>query len=325
MTPAASSALGDPAKKPWIVIVGPTGVGKTPVAERLAEHLHTEILVADSRQVYRGMDIATGKPDAAARRRVKRHLIDLLAPDQLFSAGAYQKTAETLIKKMEAAGDQILIEGGSGLYVKALLYGLWEGPPADWSYRKGLAKQEKEGGEGTLHRLLAAIDPEAAKAIHYRDRPKLVRALEVAHLSGRTITQAHKNDRQRGSGREHWVFGLRRQRTALYGRIEARIERMLSEGLVDETMRLLSSGLSSTLPSMRGLGYRQIIPALLGACTMDEAVATLKRDTRRYAKRQMTWFKADPHIRWLDLEETEPPGQTMKRILSQIQGLAVLE
>jgi len=319
MTAASSSALKkaapNPVKKPWIVIVGPTGVGKTQVAEVLAELLKTDIIVADSRQIYQGMDIATGKPSLISQKRVARHLIDLIPPEQFFSAGAYQKKAETFITEREKAGEQILIEGGSGLYLKALLYGLWEGPPADWAYRKHLTIQEKEDGEGTLHRLLSLLDLEASLAIHPRDLPKIIRALEVHHLTGRTLTEIHREDRgQRSLNTPHFIFGLRRDRDVLYRRIEARIDTMMGEGLVQETERLLASGLSLSLPSMRGLGYRQIIPTLLGERSLDESVLILKQETRRYAKRQMTWYKADQNVRWLDVDESESAAETAERI-----------
>lgn len=320
MSPVSSSgsekASSNPVKKPWIVIVGPTAVGKSGVAEALAEALQSEIVVADSRQIYQEMDIATGKPGLASRRRVPRHLIDLIRPDQLFSAGAYQKEAKTMIVRMEQDGKQILIEGGTGLYVKTLLYGLWAGPSADWNYRNHLANEEKERGDGTLHRLLSKVDPEAGHMIHPRDLPKIIRALEVHHLTGRPLSEVHKEDRaQRQMETSHFVIGLRRDRNNLYRRIEARIATMLSDGLIEETERLLASGLSPSLPSMRGLGYRQIISYLIGERSFDEAVSILKRDTRRYAKRQMTWFRADPNVRWLDLDEEEAASETAARII----------
>ena len=301
---------------PWWVIVGPTAVGKSAVAEVLAERLQTGIVVADSRQVYRGMDIATGKPNAAARARVPRFLIDIIPPDEPFSAGRYRRAAESVIAELTQSGKTVVIEGGTGLYVKALLYGLWEGPPADRDFRSRLIQEEKDGGAGTLHRRLAGIDPDAARAIHPRDLPKLIRALEVHRLTGRPLSEIHRADEAaRKSGTPRRFVGLRRERKTLYRRIEARVDAMLAQGLVEETERLLAIGLSPDLPSMQGLGYRQIVPYLQGKRSLDEAVAILKRDTRRYAKRQMTWFRADPKIHWLDLAPGETAAETAGRII----------
>lgn len=303
--------------KPWIILVGPTAVGKSAIAERLAQTLQTEIIVADSRQVYQQMDIGTDKPAPEARARLPRHLIDLVPPDRPFSAGMYKKFAEEKIAELTARGKSIFIEGGTGLYLKTLLYGLWEGPPADWTLRDRLLEEEREGGAGTLHRRLAEADPAAARRIHPRDLPKIVRALEVYQRVGRPISELHAAHRfdepRKGSYR---LIGLRRDRDDLYGRIARRIESQIARGLVEETARLLAAGYSPDLQSMRGLGYRQMIPHLQGRRTLQEAVALLERDTRHYAKRQMTWFRADPQIAWLDLRPEEPPEESAERILS---------
>ena len=300
--------------RPWFVLVGPTAVGKTRVAEALAAGLQTDIIVADSRQVYQGMDIGTDKPTPEARRQVARHLIDLVPPDQSFSAGRYKQQAELKIAEMEAEGKGIFIEGGTGLYIKALLYGLWQGPPADWARREVLLNKEKEEGEGALHRMLSRVDPASGWRIHFRDIPKIIRALEVYNLTGRPLSEIHAEHRfEEPNPRPSWIVGLRRDRKTLYRRIEARVDDQIASGLIEETERLLSSGLSPLLPSMRGLGYKQIVPYLQGKQSLEEAVSILKRETRHYAKRQMTWFQADPRIEWIDLEE-EPAEETVDRI-----------
>ncbi|HLG22883.1 MAG TPA: tRNA (adenosine(37)-N6)-dimethylallyltransferase MiaA [Candidatus Manganitrophaceae bacterium] len=309
--PAPDSASPRP---PWFLLVGPTAVGKSAVAERLAPALGTEIIVADSRQIYRGMDIGTAKPSAESRRRVPRRLIDVVSPDQSFSAGAYKKLAEAKAAEMEAKGKAVFIEGGTGLYIKALLYGLWEGPPADWALRQKWAEREKEEA-GTLHRLLAEVDPDAARRIHPRDIPKVTRALEVFHLTGRPLSHFHDRHRFEASPAPPFrMVGMRREREDLYRRIEARVDRQVADGLAAETERFLAGGLSPSLQSMRGLGYRQMIPYLQGERTLEEAVSLLKRDTRRYAKRQMTWFQADPRIEWIDVKDGETAEETADRI-----------
>lgn len=301
-------------KRPWCILVGPTAVGKSRIAELLALEWNTDIIVADSRQIYQGMDIGTAKPSAEARRRIPRHLIDLVPPDASFSAGMYKKRAEEKIASLEKEEKRILIEGGTGLYLKALLYGLWEGPPADWTLRRDLLAREG-GEEGALHRMLAAVDPDSSRKIHPHDLPKIVRALEVYSLTGRPLSGFHEEHGfKEPVTPEFWMLGLRRDRDDLYRRIEGRVGQQVASGLVEETERLLQSGLPVSLPSMRGLGYRQIAPYLKGERTLDEALAILKRDTRRYAKRQLTWFQADPNVEWIDLAENETPEETLRRI-----------
>jgi len=292
------------------VLVGPTAVGKSAVAERLAILFNADILVADSRQVYRRMDIGMDKPSPAAQRRATRHLIDLVEPDVPFSAGTYQKVAEAKIAELRAAGRPFLVEGGTGLYVRALVSGLWEGPPADWALRRQWYADEAQEGEGTLHRRLAVVDPASAQTIHPPDLPKIIRALEVCHLTGRPLSDWHRL--HRATRRPAQIIGLRRKRDDLYRRVEARVDRQVAAGLVEETRYF--AHLPDDLPSMRGLGYRQMLPYLRGERSLDESVAILKRDTRRYAKRQMTWFAADPTITWLDLAEDETAETTVERV-----------
>ncbi len=301
----------------WFVLVGPTAVGKSAVAEILAQSFETDILIADSRQVYKDLEIGTGKPDAAARKKLKRHLIDFVSPEEIFSAGAYKRKAEILIAQMLAAGNKILIEGGTGLYLKALLYGLWDGPPADWAYREHLMEREKAEGAGTLHRDLSILDPPSAAKTHKRDVPRIVRALEVRHLTGRAISEIHSEDAamRLKQTTPHSLIGLRRDRAYLYQRIEERVDAYMASGLLEEVERLLAAGLSEDFPAMRGLGYRQLIPHLKGLQSLDEAVSILKRDTRRFAKRQMTWFRADKNIHWLDIKMNEKASETADRIM----------
>ncbi len=300
----------------WLVLAGPTAVGKSAIAEEVAQRFNTDIVVADSRQVYQGLEIGTGKPDRAARNRVKRHLIDFVPPEAVFSAGAYKKAAETIIGQMTESGKKVLIEGGTGLYLKALLYHLWEGPPADWRYRKGLMAREKEH-PGTLYDDLVRIDPVLSRGLHQKELQKIIRGLEVWHLTGRKLSDFHKQDAASQSNRpmSHRLIGLRRERADLYRRIDLRVEQYVQAGLVEEVKRLLDAGISAEMPSMQGLGYRQMLPYIRGEQSLDEAVDILKRDTRRFAKRQMTWFRADPNIQWLDLGVDESPKETSVRIM----------
>ncbi len=312
--------------KPWLILVGPTAVGKSAVAEILAAQFQTDIIIADSRQIYQKLEIGTGKPSLDARKRVKRHLIDLIPPDQFYSAGSYKRAAERVIGRLEQTGNNILIEGGSGLYIKALLYGLWEGPPADWEYRESLREREKSEGEGRLHRDLLTVDPILAEKIHTKDLQKIIRALEVKHLTGRLLSEIHSEDAEMkvSAKTAHTIIGLRRDRDDLYQRINTRVEYYIKSGLVEEVEGLLASGFTVDLPAMRGLGYRQMIPHLMGEQGLDEAIAILKRDTRRFSKRQMTWFRSDPNIHWIDLDEEESTEQCADRIMRLKKELSVI-
>ncbi len=316
-----------PSNISWIVIVGPTAVGKSRVAEVLALKLRTEILVADSRQIYQGMDIGTNKPTLVDRLKVQRHLIDVIPPDQSFSAGSYKEMAGEKIACFEQQGRPILIEGGTGLYIKAVLYGLWEGPKADWSLRQRLYDQEKEEGEGALYAVLTDVDPLSAKKIHPKDLPKIIRALEVHSLAGRPLSDFHAQHRfTEGKRPAALMIGLGRDKKDLYERIDIRVEQQMEDGLIHETESFLSKGLSPSLPSMRGIGYRQMVSYLKGEKTLPDAIASLKMDTRHYAKRQMTWFRADPHIQWLHITAEESEEETADRIchFKELQNCGII-
>lgn len=290
---------------PVIFIVGPTAVGKSRAALEIAESLRTELISADSRQVYRGVDIGTAKPSLADRARVTHHLIDVAEPDQLFSAGRFRAIASDVIAKLHRQGRIPIIVGGTGLYVKLLSHGLWKGPQADWNLREQLRREEAIQGSGHLHKKLSAVDPESAEKISPRDKAKLIRAIEVYELTGRPLSALHREHQFQERPYQTVMIGLARSRPDLYRRIEERVDGMIKEGLVEEVRRLRAMGYSEDLPSMKGLGYRQMIGYLNGKYDLGEAVRLLKRDTKRYAKRQFTWFHRDPSIRWIDLSETD--------------------
>ncbi len=298
-------------KYPWIVLVGPTGVGKTAVAEQVAVAFNTDIIVADSRQIYQGMNILTNKPSTSDQKRIARHLIDFISPGITFSAGAYKKEAETVIAKMEEDGKPILIEGGTGLYIKALLYGFWEGPPKNNAIRQALQEQQQVA----LYQKLVEVDPVSAQKIHFNDPYKIMRALEVFYETGRPISSFHTEHRFSSEpNRAFTIIGLRRDRADLVRRIDARVDLQFQNGLIEEIKEAVVQGLPLELPAMRALGVRHIISYLDGKQTLAETVLLLKRDTRHYAKRQMTWFSADPNISWINLKDTESPEETFHTI-----------
>ena len=307
------------AAKPLVALVGPTAVGKSHVAILVAKALETEVLTADSRQVYRGMDIGTDKPTAAERQGVPHRLIDLVDPDQPFNTGEFRRHALAEIARLHHEGKLPLLVGGTGLYVRTVLRGLWEGPPADWEFRRNLEQEAAAKGADWLYRRLVQVDPESARRLHPNDRVKIVRALEVHHLLGRPLSEEHKRHAFAEMPFAPLLIGLTRERTALYRRVDDRVELELARGLVEETKRLMDRGYGRLLGSMKGLGYKQMAGYLAGGYDYDEAVRRLKRDTRRFAKRQMTWFRKEPGLQWLSIEDTESPAQVAERIVGEVR------
>ncbi len=312
--------------KPLIVIVGPTAVGKSQIAIQVAKELETEVLTADSRQVYRGMDIGTDKPSLKERQGVPHRLIDLVEPDQPFNTGEFRRLAVAEIARLHQVGRVPLVVGGTGLYVRTLLHGLCEGPPADWEFRRGLERDADANGADWLYRQLAQVDPESARRLHPNDRVKIIRALEVHHLLGRPLSGEHKRHAFAATPFTPLLIGLARERPALYRRIDERVELELAKGLVEETRGLLAKGYGRQMGSMKALGYKQMAGYLAGDYDYDEAVRLLKRDTRHFAKRQLTWFRKELGIRWMTIEDGEPAVQTAARVVSEArQFLAQLE
>jgi tRNA dimethylallyltransferase len=305
------------ALKPVVVLVGPTAIGKSRVAIEMARKMGAEVLTADSRQVYRGMDIGTDKPTIAERQGVPHQLIDLVNPDQLFNVGDYRRHAVQEISRLHQQGKIPLIAGGTGLYIRAVLRGLWSGPAADWAFRHRLTQEAKEKGETFLYQELMKVDPQLAQQLHPRDHVKIQRGLEVFHLLGTPLSQSHQRHGFQDVLYPSFMVGLTMERESLYKRIEARVELEIAKGLLQETQELLNRGFSRTLRSMTSLGYRQFSGYLAGEYSYDEAVCLLKRDTRHFAKRQMTWFRKEPSIQWLPVDEDEPSGQVADRVLVQ--------
>jgi len=287
---------------PLLVIVGPTAVGKSEVALCVARRLGGEIVSADSMQVYRHLDIGTAKPTAQERALVTHHLLDVVEPDQEYSVALYQREAEAAIAAAWERGHLPILVGGTGLYVRAVLEGLsFAAAPPHPAVRTRLEALAREQGPGALHALLAQVDPASAERIHPRNLKRAIRALEVYYTTGMPISQLHALDRAGPDRYNALVFGLDMPRELLYRRIDERVEEQLRRGLVAEVAWLLEHGCHERLVSMQGLGYRQLARYLRGESSLEEAVAALKRDTRRFAKRQYTWFRADPRVQWLDV------------------------
>lgn len=287
-----------------IAIVGPTAVGKTATAIELVKQIGGEIVSADSMAVYRGMDIGTAKPTQEERKLARFHLIDVVDPTEFFSVGQYQTLAHAAIDDIIERNPPAIIVGGSGLYVKAAIDGLaiWI-PPRNEELRRRLIEQAKAQGKESLHAKLAEVDPELAKKIHPNNLKRVIRALEIYEATGIPLSAIFERDAKRQPRYPDVpIFGLIMRREALYSRIEERVDAMIAAGLVEEVAELLKRGIDTNLPSMQGLGYKEIAGYLNGKYTLEEAIDLLKKNTRRFAKRQLTWFRADKRIKWLDVE-----------------------
>lgn len=293
------------ASEPLIIICGPTGVGKTRLSVKLRSWLPVEVVSADSRQVYRGMDIGTGKPTPDELRAVPHHLLDVADPDEPYHAARFVREAEEAIEGIRRRGGLPLVVGGTGLYIRALLRGLAPAPPADPALRRTLREELKRDGSLALHARLVAVDEAAAKRIHPRDGVRIVRALEIYALTGHP--QGAPDHWRDAAGPRHaaLMIGLTMKRDRLYATLERRVDRMISDGLSQEVAKLLENGYSEDLPSMRGIGYHHLAGALRGRLPMEEAVRVMKRDTKRYAKRQWTWFEREPSVEWLPVDSPE--------------------
>jgi tRNA dimethylallyltransferase len=304
--------------KPVVVLVGPTAVGKSRVAIEVAKAFETEVLTADSRQVYRGMNVGTDKPVPEERQGVPHRLIDLVNPDESFNAGLYRRRALDEIERLYRDRRLPLVVGGTGLYVRTLLKGLCGAPPTDPIVRTALRQEAKAEGHDRLYARLVAVDAVAAARLHPHDESKVIRALEVHQLSGRRMSEFQQEHGFAEQPFSALIIGLNRDRDALYRRIEERIDWQLAHGLIEETKELLARGYQRGGAAMKGLGYRQVAEHLAGEDDVAEMVRRFKRDTRRFSKRQMTWFRKESGIQWLTIEESESVAYTTKRVIGQV-------
>ncbi len=285
---------------PVVVICGPTASGKTALALSLAERLPIEVVSADSRQVYRGMDIGTAKATTRERALVPHHLLDVVTPDQNFSVADYLSLARRAIAGIGGRQRLPLVVGGTGLYLRALTEGLLEAPGPDRELRQRLMGEEAEGGAGTLYRRLQQVDPDQAARIHPGNLVRVVRALEVWELAGRPLSELQAEHGFRERPYRVLKLGLTLPQDELKNRIERRVEAMFDLGLIAEVESLLAAGYSATLKALQTIGYREVVEHLAGHWSRDEMRARIIRNTRLYAKRQLTWFRRDNSIIWVD-------------------------
>lgn len=283
-----------------LFIVGPTATGKSELAIEVAQRVGGEIISADSMQIYRGMDIGTAKVPVNERRGIPHHLIDIVDPDEPFTVADYQRLAMEMIEDIVRRGRRPIVTGGTGLYVKSLTDGLDFTPAGeDPDYRRELHALAEREGPGVLHRRLEEVDPVTARRLHPHDVRRVIRALEVYRLTGRPMSEV--------AGRRSvpivpFMFGLTMDRQALYERINRRVLRMIEAGWVEEVRRLLDRGYHRGLQSMQAIGYKEIAAYLAGEITLEEAVAIIQKGTRRYAKRQWSWFRSQPILEWFDVQ-----------------------
>jgi len=301
-------------------LVGPTASGKTEVGVLAAQALGAEVISLDSMAVYRGMDIGTAKPTAEQRSRVPFHLVDILAPSEEFSAGDYVRLALAAVAEIQSRGRRPLFVGGTPMYLKRLLEGVFRGPRADWEFRRALRGRARQEGTEALHGELARVDPEAARRIHANDLRRVERALEVHHLTGRPISELQRENRGALTGPRR-IAGLRRSREDLYERIDERVERMWADGLVEEVRRLVQARGFSPLSrsASQALGYREVLRHLAGELSSEEAKELTQRHTRQFAKRQLTWFRSLPDIHWVDVGPDDPAADICARVLSALR------
>ncbi len=288
-----------------VVITGPTASGKSRLAVELALQVGGEILNADSMQVYRGMDVGTAKPTMAERRGVPHHLLDVVNPDEDFDAAKYRSLAIPQLQDMVFRGKVPFVVGGTGLYIKILLGGLLDCPPADLGIREELGRAWRTEGAGFLHEKLKELDLDSAYKIHPHDRVRIIRALEIFYLTRQRPSSLIRRHGFRDNAFQALKICVEMNREELYERINQRSLKMIEGGLVEETERLLKQGYSPELKPMKSLGYRHVVRYLKGACALDETRSELQRDTRRYAKRQLTWFRADPEMLWVKPQDTD--------------------
>ena len=303
-------------KKPLIILTGPTAVGKTAASIGLAKAIGGEIISADSMQVYRHMDIGSAKIRPEEMQGVPHHLIDVLEPEEAFHVVRFQQMAKEAMEGIYEKGRIPIVVGGTGFYIQALLYDIAFGEnEEDRSYRKELEELAKKEGAETLHAMLAQVDEKAALEIHANNVKRVIRALEFYHQTGQKISEHNEEERKKESAYNSAYFVLNDERSHLYDRINRRVDLMFEAGLVEEVRALKNRGYTRDMVSMQGLGYKEIFACLDGECTLEEAKEIIKRDTRHFAKRQITWFKRERDVIWI---EKQAYGYKEEKILERM-------
>ena len=308
-------------KKPLVILTGPTAVGKTKASIALAKAINGEIISADSMQVYKYMDIGSAKIRPEEMQGVKHYLVDVLEPDEEFHVVRFQQMAKAAMEEIYAKGKVPIIVGGTGFYIQAILNDIdFTENEEDSPYRAELEKLAAEKGNEYLHQMLADVDPKSAEVIHANNVKRVIRALEFYKQTGKKISEHNETERAKESPYNFCYFVLNDERERLYKRIELRIDQMLEEGLVEEVKALKDKGYTRDMVSMQGLGYKEILDYLNGTCTLEEAIYILKRDTRHFAKRQLTWFRREREVIWIQKNELQHDEEAvLNQILAHIR------
>ena len=308
-----------------IVIIGPTAVGKTELSLELAKKMSTEIISGDSMLVYKGFDIGTAKPTLLEQKSVEHHMIDILNPEQEFSVTQFKAYAQEHIQNINRKGKIPILAGGTGLYVKSLVedYAFNE-TPGDEVYRRELETLAEKQGKEYVHDMLRAVDPKTAERLHVNDFRRVIRALEVYHMGGELISQDKAMLEDGKLAYDAVVIGLNRERSHLYERINQRVDLMIESGFVEEVQVLLKAGVPRNCQAMKGIGYLDIIGYLDGLISLDTAIENIKKSTRHFAKRQLTWYRKMPYIHWYDVEAYSSKG-LLKIVFQDIAGEFLLK
>jgi len=308
-----------------IVITGPTASGKTRLSIELAKDLNGEIVSADSMQIYKYMDVGTAKPEEREKQGILHYLINEIPPDEEFSVARFKQLAIKYIDDIIDRGSVPIISGGTGLYIDSLVYNIEFGDTiCDWKLREDLKREADEKGNEYLHNKLKEIDPEAAKKIHINNVKRVIRAIEVYTYTNKPISKHQEESRKNPPKYNFIVFGLMMDREKLYERINKRVDLMMEKGLIEEVKKLIEMGYDKSTIAMQGIGYKEILSYLRGEITLDEAIYVLKRDTRRYAKRQITWFKRMKDINWIDLDQNDDVHEIIKNIKDVIATSGII-
>ena len=301
-------------EKRVIVIVGPTCSGKTSVSLILAQKLGTEIISADSRQIYKLLSIGTAKPTSDEITSIKHHFVDSLNPDEDFNVSKFEIEALKIIDNLHSLNKIPIVVGGSGLYIRAIVDGLWNDVDTDDAYRKELMDEKEKFGNQFLYEKLVICDPKSAETMLPQNWKRVIRALEVFHITGKSLVEFHQ-EHKRESDLEFYQFGLNWEREVLYKNIETRVDEMIDAGLVDEVKSILSADYSTELNSLNTVGYKEVISHLNVEYNLERAIELIKRNTRRFAKRQMTWFRKDKNIHWFDVQDKNDIEEIGKSIV----------
>jgi tRNA dimethylallyltransferase len=300
-----SKQLSAVSEKPKVIVIcGPTGIGKTSVGIELAEKFGGEIVSADSMQIYRYMDIGTAKPTVEEKRRIPHHMIDIVDPDEDYDAVQFSKQARAIIAELDSRDRLPFVVGGTGFYIKALLHGIFQSEPIDPKIKNRLRKEAADYGNDVLYDRLMEVDPDTAARLHPNDSYRIIRALETIESTGKSISDHHQEHGFPDDPYTVLKICLQMDRPQLYDRIDKRVDLMIEAGFVDEVKKLLEMGYAADLKSMQSIGYRHVVEFLEEKLPWDECVRTLKRDTRRFAKRQFTWFGADRQNYWYEPDQS---------------------